>query len=468
MKHILIIGGGAAGLSAAAAAAERGAKVTVLEKRKVLQGNGRYAEGVFGAGSYMQKRRNIDADPEKLFRQAMEYSHWRSDARLTRRLIDESGKTVDWLQSLGVGFNRILHHMPNQSPEVFHMAYPSPTGAKVMGALEARCRELNAELFVNANVTALTKENGRITGAEAEIDGESRKFTADCVLIATGGFSGNPELMKEMIPNCDPEKFFHLRGIPMSGEVLKLAWAAGADKVKDIAIEGCGPVFGGRPEINTLLQRSDCLWINALGMRFCDESICEDFVYGQNAVARQPGKMCWGIVDTAGIARCQKALPHMMVHPDNDDNGMSGLCYAIEKELAKGSMFKADSLEELAKAIGVPENVFLREIEEYNAGCRCGYDRIFGKDRKNLAPIESAPFYAVRAGMDMLATHGGIRINEAMEVLDANFSVISGLYAAGIDTSGVDSGDYSVMMSGHAFGFSLTGGRIAAEEMTKE
>ena len=116
MKRILIIGGGAAGLSAAVTAAEAGASVTVLEKRSSAGGNGRYAEGVFAAGSTLQKRLNIDADPARLFRQAMEYSHWRSDARLTRALIDRTGETVDWLTALGVPFSRVLHHMPNQSP----------------------------------------------------------------------------------------------------------------------------------------------------------------------------------------------------------------------------------------------------------------------------------------------------------------------------------------------------------------
>lgn len=466
MNKILIIGGGAAGLSAAATAAEAGAVVTVLEKRYVAQGNGRYAEGVFGAGSYLQRRRNIDADPEKLFRYAMEFSHWRADPRLTRRLIAASGETVDWLTGLGVPFSRLLHHMPNQCPEVFHMAYPAPTGTHVMRALENRCRDLGVDIRLHARARRLLVENGIVTGAvyEAE-DGTSIELRADCVLIATGGFAGNPELMRDMIPNVQPEAFMHLRGIPMEGDGLQIAKEAGAGIVRDIAIEGCGPVFGGRPEINVLGRDPKCVWVSRAGYRFCDETISNDFVFGQNAVARLPGKMCWALVDGRLVEDCRQGLPGLMADLDTTDNGMAELSQALEKAVAKGQVFQADSLEELALKMGMDPETLTQEIGQYNADCAAGADSLFGKDRRYMQPLEQAPFYGIKMGMDMLTTHGGIGIDSHMRVLDPEGRPIPGLYAAGIDTSGVDSGDYCVMLSGHAFGFSLTGGRIAAREM---
>lgn len=466
MKHILIIGGGAAGLSAAVTAAEAGARVTILEKRKYLGGNGRYAEGVFGAGSRLQKRNNIDAQPEELFRQAMEFSHWRADARLVRRLIGRSGETVDWLTDLGVPFSRVLHHMPNQTPEVFHMAYPAPTGLRVMKVLQARAEALGVEVHTEAVVRELLRENGAVVGASAQLGERLAEIRADAVLIATGGFGGNPELMRRMIPGCEPEYYAHLKGIAMDGGGLRLAEAVGADTPMDIAIEGCGPVYRGRGELTALIRRPECLWVNALGRRFCDESICADFIFGQNAVARQPGKVCWAILDAASVRRAYEALPGLMAAPEETDNGMSRLYEAIEAEIGKNGVVRADTIEQLAADTGMGE-ALCAEIEAYNAACAAGHDALFAKDRRALHPIAEPPFYAVHAGLDIITTHGGIAVDEDMRVLTASGRPIPGLYAAGIDISGVDSGDYSVGLSGHAFGFSLAGGRIAAGEMLK-
>lgn len=468
MNTILIIGGGAAGLSAAATAAEAGLAVTVLEKRKYTGGNGQYAEGVFGAGSRLQKRNNIDADPGALFRQAMEFSHWRSDARLTRRLIDASGPTVDWLTDLGVPFSRVLHHMPNQTPEVFHMAYPSPTGARVMAVLKERCRSLGVTLVTEAHVRSLTMENGAVTGARALVDGREKLFPANCVLIATGGFSGNPELMRDMIPGCEPEAYMHLKGIPMTGDGLTMAKAAGAALCRDIAIEGCAPVFRGRREIIGLIRRSDVLWVNILGQRFCDESICDDFIFGQNAVARQPEKRCWAILDEAAVRRAYEAPPNMMAPLTETKNGMEDLYEALNHEVEKGRIHKAATIQKLAAAADLDPETLATEVWAYNSDCAAGCDSLFGKDRRSMLPLQESPFYAVPAGIDIITTHGGIRTDSHMQVLSETGHPIPGLFSAGIDISGLDSGDYSVMLSGHAFGFSLAGGRLAAQEMQRQ
>ncbi|MBR2716896.1 MAG: FAD-dependent oxidoreductase [Oscillospiraceae bacterium] len=467
MKHLLILGGGAAGLAAAVTGLEAGARVTVLEKRRYLCGNGRYAEGMFAAGSRLQRRLNIDARPEELFRRAMEYSHWRADARLVRSLIDRSGETVDWLMGLGVPFSRLLHHMPNQTPEVFHMAYPAPTGLRVTSVLEARCRELGAELLTEAPARSLLLENGAVAGAAAELRDEKREFRADAVLICTGGFAGNPELMRRMIPGCDPDAYAHLKGIAMEGDGYRMASSAGADTPRDIAIEGCAPVYFGRGEITAMIRRPDALWINALGQRFCDESICSDFILGQNAVARQPGRMCWALLDAAEVRRARDGQPGMMAPPEASDNGMGGLYSAIELGLRKGDILRADAPEALAQAAGIDPAVLTEELDRYNAACSAGHDELFGKDRRSLIPLREPPFYAVRAGMDIITTHGGIRVDEHMRVLTPDRHPIPGLFSAGIDISGVDSGDYSVALSGHAFGFAVTGGRRAAEEMLR-
>ncbi len=468
MKKILIIGGGAAGLSAAVTAAEMGAAVTVLERHGVTGGNGQFAEGVFGAGSRLQKRLNIDADPARLFREAMEYSHWRSDARLTRALIDASAETVDWLSGLGVGFCRVIHHMVNQSPEVFHMTAQGPTGKYVMAALKERCGALGVNIETNVRCRALLQDaDGAVIGAEAEKDGETKRYYADAVIIASGGMAGNPQLLKRLRPGFEPDDFMHFKGIYHPGDGAAMAEAAGAALEQDIAIEGAGPVFCGPGPVGALVRSAESVWLNILGERFADESIVDDFIYGQNAVARQPEKRCWALFDQGTVERLMEGPPSVMAPPEQTDSGFAGLPEALERAQAGGKLVRADSIEELAAAMDLDAQTLKNTVEEYNAFCRAGEDGHFAKPRRCLFALDKAPYYAARAGLDMITTHGGIKVNHRLQVVNAAGRAIPGLWAAGIDISGVDSGDYSVTLSGHAFGFSLAGGRLAVKNILK-
>ena len=116
--EILIIGGGASGMAAAVAAAEMGAEVTVAEAEC---GGGRkrpFPERHFGVDSKIQRKELVFADRDQIFRDCMNYSHWKIDGRIIRTLIDKSGDTVNWLMDRGVEFCDVVHHIPNQTPEV--------------------------------------------------------------------------------------------------------------------------------------------------------------------------------------------------------------------------------------------------------------------------------------------------------------------------------------------------------------
>lgn len=464
MKKLLIIGAGAAGMSAAVTAAQGGASVTVLEKASSAGGNGRFAEGVFAAGSALQRRLNIDAQPEKLFREAMEFSHWRSDARLTRALIDASGETLDWLMALGVPFSRVIHHMINQSPEVFHMTAQGPSGKYVMQTLLEQADALGVQIVTKTAVQRLVVENGRVCGAETA---DGTRYEADGVLLATGGMAGDPELIRSLLPSFQADKFLHGRGIYHAGDGVKLARQAGAEPVADLAIEGAGPVFCGHGPVGALVRSAQSIWVNILGERFCDEAIVDDFIFGQNAVARQPEKRCFAIFDDAAVQRLMESAPGPMAPVDATDNGFAMLRAALDKAVADGLVLCANSITELADLAGLDEAALCATVDEYNAACAAGEDALFAKPRRCLAAIDRAPYYAARAGLDMITVHGGVRTDSRMRVLNAAWKPIEGLWCAGIDVSGIDSGDYSVMLSGHAFGFSLAGGRLAARDMLR-
>ena len=462
MKKLLIVGAGAAGLSAAVTAAEAGASVTVLERSASPGGNGRFAEGVFAAGSALQRRLNIDAQPEALFREAMDYSHWRADARLVRTLINASGETLDWLMGLGVPFCRVIHHMINQSPEVFHMTADTPSGKYVMQTLLDRCTALGVTVMTNTRIRRLLLENARVCGVITEA---GERLMADGVLLATGGMAGNPALIRRLMPSFEPERYLHGRGIYHDGDGVTLAEQVGAEPVSDLAIEGAGPVFAGHGPVGALVRSEEAVWVNLLGERFCDEAIVSDFIFGQNAVARQPEKRCFAIFDDALVERLMASAPGVMAPMDACDNGFAMLRRALDKAVADGLVLRADTPAALAEAAGLDAAALTATLREYNAACAVGSDGVFGKPRRCLYPLDHAPLYAAKAGLDMITVHGGVRTDSRMRVLDGAWKPIGGLWCAGIDVSGIDSGDYSVMLSGHAFGFSLTSGRLAARDM---
>ena len=156
---IVVIGGGG-GLAAAVAGAEKGAKVTLLEKRKVLGGNTALARGLLAAESPVQRRMRIDARNEDLFKTAMAYAHWKINPEIVRTFINRSGDTVGWLEEKGVRFQDVPNFYYNQVPRLYHV--PEGYGAGLVRALLARCRELGVRILSQtAAIKIVRMERGR-------------------------------------------------------------------------------------------------------------------------------------------------------------------------------------------------------------------------------------------------------------------------------------------------------------------
>jgi fumarate reductase flavoprotein subunit len=144
---------------------------------------------------------------------------------------------------------------------------------------------------------------------------------------------------------------------------------------------------------------------------------------------------------------------------------------AAEKDLrlyaGKGRVKISDSWNEIAQWIGSAPKVLKTTIDEYNSFCEQGHDAIFAKDRRYLLPLRIPPYLAIQGGLNLLSTHGGIKISHHMEVLDSQDNPIPGVYAAGNETGGMDSDTYDVNLSGHSFGFAINSGRIAGENAAR-
>jgi fumarate reductase flavoprotein subunit len=458
--QIVVIGGGGTGLAAAVAGAEKGAKVILLEKRKAAGGNTALARGIFAAESPVQKRMKIDAERDKLFKIAMSYSHWKVDPKIVRAFVDKSGDTIRWLEEKGLKFEDILHYYPNQIPRVFHV--PEGRGAGLVKFLVKKCEEMGMRLlYGTAAKKILTGERGKVAGVLAATREREFRIIGKSVILGTGGYSGNRELLKKYYADYTEDLCLH--GSPNMGDGLLMATEIGA------ATEGLGilhlrgPRFAGSPYIAIVVEEPNTIWVNKKGERFIDEATAFHWPESGNALNRQPDKISYTLFDEK-IKKTfieQGVIKGTARYPTGTKMG------ELEKEfrhhLDKGAMKVADSWEVIGKWIGAQPSLLNRTIDEYNSFCDQRCDELFMKDPRFLQPLRIPPYYAFKCVQSFHGTIGGIKINHRMEVLNQQGNPIPGLYAGGIDTGGWESDTYCLTLSGSAFAFALNSGRIAAE-----
>lgn len=467
---IVVIGGGGAGLAAAVAAAENGANnILILEARRNPGGNAVFPVGIFAAESMLQKYLHIDAERDELFRKALDYAHWKNNPRLLRVLVDKSGDTIRWLEEKGVKFVRILPLYPNQVPTTFHVASgPGTTGAAVIKALINNCKDLGVQILCQTEAKRiLTSEEGKVTGVLAGTEDKELRIIAKSVIIATGGFAGNKELLKIYLPSYDEEEMHH-SGIPHKGDGVRMATEIGAAMEGMVTLEMEGPYCPWSSYLASIVRRPNTIWVNKMGERFTDETIAFLFPEAANSIYRQPGKISYTLFDEKiKQAIIEEGLGDGEELILKDGSWSAGVDKDLQLQIDKGRVKISDSWNEIGRWIGAAPEVLKNTIDEYNSFCDRGYDGIFAKNRRYLVPLRTPPYYAIQGCLNLLTTHGGIKINHHMEVLNHQDKPICGLYAAGVETGGTDSDTYNVILTGHSFGFTINSGRIAGENAAR-
>ncbi|MFC1945884.1 FAD-dependent oxidoreductase [Chloroflexota bacterium] len=308
---LVIIGTGGGGMAAAVAAAENGVKnILVLEKLKSIGGNTAMSAGLFGIDSPVQKRAAQELNKEEFFRIAMEWAHWRINPRIVRALIEKSGDTIGWLEKKGLEFV-LSPLMPNQAVETWHT---NPLrGAGMIKALAEDCRKMGVKVFTSMPAKRLlVGSDGSVEGVIAEKWGNEIKIQSECVIIASGGYGGNKELLQQYCSyyrenmNCD--------GLHHTGDGLKMAMQIGA------ATEGLGHLLMSGPQVSGIMRLNvgddpqntwpvllmaltlePSVWVNKRGERFIDEGTGFNHFASSNGVNQQPDNICYTIFDQSII-----------------------------------------------------------------------------------------------------------------------------------------------------------------------
>ena len=440
---VVIAGAGGAGMTAAITAAQNGKSVIILEKGSVSGGNSSYATGGMNAAeTHYQAEQGIEDSAELYYEDTMKGGHNINNPDLVHTLAENSSEAIDWLDSIGAplsniglagGASAMRQHRPvNDEGKILSV------GSYLVEHLTATCEELGVEIIYNAKVDEILMEDGAAVGLHATGEkGNSIKVTADSVIIATGGFGSNPEMIVKYRP--DLKGYVSTNAPTITGDLIPVLESINADFVDLEQIQIHPTVVQADGSLISESLRGDgAILLNKEGKRFCNEILTRDVVSGH--IIEQPESYAWLIAD----------------------EGMAAESTVIEKYVSKGLMTKCETVADLAKLMGVDEATVQESLDTWKAACDAEKDEAFGREgyAALLTDMSHPPYYAVKIAPGIHHCMGGVKINTDAEVIDTDGNVIPGLYAAGEVTGGVHGGN---RLGGNAVADFVVFGRIAGE-----
>ena len=432
---VLVVGAGGAGLTAAVRAKQEGATVLVLEKMPMVGGNSVKASGGMNcAGTKFQEAAGItDSGVREFVEDTMNGGHYLNDLGLVATMAINSSDAVDWLDSIGAPLPKVAAtggtvHKYLHSPED-----GSPVGRYLVEKLSQEAERQGIEILLNTKATEILMADGAAVGVKAESPEHDYTINAKAVILATGGFGANFELMCSFNPSL--ENAVTTNTPAATGDGILMAEAIGAATVDMEKIQLHPTVYQETSMLVSEKMRSlGSILVNQEGKRFCNDLSTRDAVSA--AELEQTGGYAYIVFDQNLV-----------------DNNKSAKEY-----IAQGMAAQADTYEELAKAIGVDEATFAETMATWNAAVAAGEDAEFGRNNGMDADLSTAPYYAIKIAPGIHHTMGGIKIDTGTEVLSTDGSVIPGLFAAGETTGGVHGGN---RIGGNAVCDFVVFGRIA-------
>jgi fumarate reductase flavoprotein subunit len=456
---VIIVGGGGAGLAAAYAALEAGARVLIVEAGDRLGGSTNLSGGhVYAAGTSVQRAAGVMQDtPEAAFDYVMLLNQYRLEPAVVRRLCESAPETIDWLIGLGVDFpTDALYVAGVDGMRRGHV--PVGAGAAIVAALETSIGA-RADIALRTRVRELLVERGRVTGIR--VDGET--FRAGAVVVSTGGFGANPELLARHYPDAAMHgDWTWYIGAPHSqGDHLDLGAMAGADVTgANRGLFLATPGF--RKELEVYLP-SWLMFVNREGRRFVDETMEYNIMSG--VIREQTGGEAFAIFDEAARAGASPDPDTLALVKDGRAT-TSWLPEALAEFVRDRKLLSAPTLEALARLAGIRWPALATTVETYNAYCEGGVDSSFGKIAAEWKRVATAPFYAARMRPAIVCfTSMGLRIDEEARVHDRADRPIPGLFAAGESAGGV-LGD-RIFGGGSSMSNVLVYGRIAGRNAAR-
>ena len=503
---ILIVGAGNGGMFAAAYAAANGLNFRVIEQNANVQDTRHWYGAIDSAAA--KEAGEKPADRAKLLSEISRYASGKCDQRVVKTWINESAAMHDFMRSIledKYGWvcdftsgseaawpaENAEHNTDYLFPVQEHnyMASESASGLARNELLLQYIQELGYDVDFKTSLAKLEKNSeGRITGiiAQSTEDDHFIRYNANKgVLLACGGFPGNPYMMEQLDPLGTSVTTACSYSPADKGYGIRAAVWAGANLDKEAApmlfdrgvvapgVDGgyvdSDSAFGGKAFPGKIRQYNPgtqpFLKVNRNGERFANESCpYNDIVY---AAAHQPGRVYAQICD-ANILEDAKRFHTIGCSAQTRNGGEKYIQGKMDEAIEAGALFKCDTLDELADKMGftgAAKDTFLATVERYNELYDKQNDEDFGKPAYRLSAIRTAPFYGCWLGASLLTTEQGIAINEKGQALDNNNQPMEGLYITGDMSGSFFANNYPCLMAGVAMGRTLTFAMKAVKQM---
>ena len=503
---ILIVGAGNGGMFAAAYAAANGLNFRVIEQNANVQDTRHWYGAVDSAAA--KEAGEPATDKAKLLSEISRYASGKCDQRVVKTWINESAAMHDFMRSIledKYGWvcdftsgseaawpaENAEHNTDYLYPVQEHnyMASESASGLPRNELLLQYIQELGYDVDFKTSLAKLEKNSeGRITGiiAQSTEDDHFIRYNANKgVLLACGGFPGNPYMMEQLDPLGTSVTTACSYSPADKGYGIRAAVWAGANLDKEAApmlfdrgvvapgVDGgyvdSDTAFGGKAFPGKIRQYNPgtqpFLKVNRNGERFANESSpYNDIGY---AAAHQPGRVYAQICD-ANILEDAKRFHTIGCSAQTRNGGEKYIQGKMDEAIEAGALFKCDTLDELADKMGftgAAKDTFLATVERYNELYDKQNDEDFGKPAYRLSAIRTAPFYGCWLGASLLTTEQGIAINEKGQALDNNNQPMEGLYITGDMSGSFFANNYPCLMAGVAMGRTLTFAMKAVKQM---
>ena len=503
---ILIVGAGNGGIFAAAYAAANGLNFRIIEQNGNVQDTRHWYGAIDSAAA--KEAGEKPADRAKLLSEISRYASGKCDQRVVKTWINESAAMHDFMRSIledkygwtcdftsGAEAAWPAENAEHNTDYLFpvqehnYMASESASGKPRNELLLDYIRELGYDVDFKTSLAKLEKDStGRITGiiAQSTEDDHFIRYNATKgVLLACGGFPGNPYMMEQLDPLGTSVTTACSYSPADKGYGIRAAVWAGANLDKEAApmlfdrgivapgVDGgyvaSDSAFGGKAFPGPIRQYNPgtqpFLKVNRNGERFANESSpYNDIVY---AAAHQPGRVYAQICD-ANVLEDAKRFHTIGCSAQTRNGGEKYFQSKVDEAVAAGTLFVCDTIEELADKLGFTgeaKDTFLATVERYNELYDKQNDEDFGKPAYRLSAIRTAPFYGCWLGASLLTTEQGIAINDKGQALDNDNKPMPGLYVTGDMSGSFFANNYPCLMAGVAMGRTLTYAIKAIKQM---
>ena len=449
---VVVIGAGGAGFSAAITARNAGANVVLLEKMPAVGGNSLISGAEMNvAKNWVQPKLGINDDSPELHAQdTFKGGDGKGDMKVINVMTHQALDAAKWCRDyLGVRFeddNLFFFGGHSRKRALIPVGH---TGTEFIAKFQAKADELGIPVITNMKAEELIKDkDGRVVGVKATMDGSEYTFNAKGgVVLATGGFGANPEMVKKYNPKID-ERFKTTDAPGTTGEALYMAERAGAQLVNMGYIQTypiCDPISGAI-ELIADARFDGAIMLNQEGKRFVEELQRRDVL--SEAILNQTGRYCWVLWNDkiGSISNTVKA------HANE-----------YEAFTKQGIMTTCDDLKCIADFTKIPFDQLQKTVKRVSDMAGKGNDKDFNH-RAGLMDMQQGKYYVIKAVPSTHHTMGGVRINEKAEALTAEGKVIPGLWAAG-EVTGVTHG--TNRLGGNAYTDIIVFGRIAGEAAAK-